>query len=316
MLTVPAMADRLGMAQLRTASFVVFAACAGAGCSESHTNTGDDAGPSLSDVSCVCLDAGPDAPLLYPDAPPIDGGGIASCAADDARGEICPDAICDGFDNYAWDGERCFRIDCGTCEGSDCGSLPTSLEACRAAHATCVPEQCRATGGEWLFFTEECEHYVCGNPQPVACIVGMPVCNCGSGRSFSPGSGCFDDATCPEVDPLPPETLCGDTGGTWTPGICCHTTCGVMCDDDCAAPGCVCGPMEVFDSLRGCVPGLECYEREAGETCTLAHTRCGEGLLCCAHCGGAGCSPDSTCEAPTCDGDPTIDECGNNLLAP
>lgn len=303
------------MAQLRLEGlWGLAAAIAVAGCSESHTGPGTDAGagtdaPALGDCACG-LDVGPDAPS------PVDAPAAFTCEADDAHAVVCPEALCDGPDSYAWDGERCLRIDCGACEGTACSALPRSLAACEAAHAACVPQQCRATGGEWLFFTEECFHYECGLPQPAPCLVGMPVCNCGSGRSFVDGVGCQDDPTCPEVDPLPPETLCGSTGGTWTPGICCHTTCGQFCDLDCAAPGCVCGDTEVFDPIRGCVPGLECFEREVGETCGVLGMRCVDGLLCCQHCGGAGCAPDMTCEAPICDADPTIDVCGNNLLAP
>lgn len=308
------------MAQVRFAWLLGIAAgIAALGCGESHMAGGDagtpadagatDAGtPWLADACRRCVDVGP---------PPVDAGGVVfSCAADDARAVTCPAALCDGPDSYAWDGERCLRIDCGACEGADCGVLTHSLTECEAAHSGCVPQQCRATGGEWLFFTEECEHYVCGQPQLASCEVGMPVCNCGSGRSWVDGVGCAADPGCPEVDPLPSDVLCASTGGTWTDGICCSTTCGRFCDLDCAAPGCVCGAMEVFDSIRGCVRAAQCFEREVGETCGAMRTRCGDGLICCQHCTGVGCAPDMTCEAPVCDADPTFDECGNNLRAP
>jgi hypothetical protein len=321
LLNGPGMEPRLALAQLRVC--FVFVTLAVAGCSESHMMGADDAGTARTDGGAHSTDApffAPDACRCDAGAPPDSGlgpdGGVFSCDVDDARGETCPDAVCDGPDSYAWDGERCFRIDCGTCGGSDCGTLAHSEAECLARHASCVPEQCRATGGEWLFFTEECEHYRCGQPQLASCLVGMPVCDCGSGRSWVEGVGCADDPACPEVDPLPPETLCPATGGTWTNGICCHTTCGQLCDLPCAAPGCVCGPLEVFDAIRGCVPAAECFEREVGETCGFAGTRCGEGVLCCQRCGGAGCDPDMICQPPVCDADPTIDECGNNLLAP
>lgn len=280
------------------------------GCSESH-GTDSDAG---SDTGFIFSDA-----TVFPDAGSPDAGspdaGPVSCGPQDAHQITCPAGVCDGPDSYAWDGERCVTIDCGTCEGADCGRLPHSLAACEAAHATCEPALCRGTGGDWLFFTEECEHYVCGLPQLASCFVGRPVCNCGSGRSFGP-AGCFDDTACPEVDPQPPEVVCGASGGTWTPGICCNTRCGVQCDLDCVAPACVCGEFEIFDAIRGCVPAAECFERGDGETCTNVSSRCEEGLICCQRCGGVGCEVDSFCHAPVCDADPDIDECGNNLRAP
>ena len=96
------------------------------------------------------------------DAPPI----VASCEPADAHAVVCPTAICDGFDNYVWDGERCVTIACGTCEGPDCEHAAHSMEECVAAHATCEAALCQSTGGDWLFFAEECEHYSCGRPQP------------------------------------------------------------------------------------------------------------------------------------------------------
>jgi hypothetical protein len=175
---------------------------------------------------------------------------------------------------------------------------------------------CRATGGDWLFWAEECHHYQCGHSLPSECLIGMPVCDCGLGRSFDGArGGCFDDSTCPEVDPLPTDALCASTGGTWTSGICCSTHCGELCPLACAADGCVCGPLEVFDPARGCIDSAECHVVSDGHECN-AQVRCADGLLCCEHCGGAGCSPVMNCQAPLCDADPNIDVCGNNLIAP
>lgn len=285
------------------------------GCPDSH-GTEHDAGPSdagrdvfIGGDCCIPRDVG-----LEEDAPD-DAPRPVDCSPDDAHAVVCPAGICDGPDHYAWDGERCVTIPCGTCEGEDCASLPTSLDACRAAHATCDAALCTATGGDWQFWAEECGHHVCGVPPPVLCAVGMPVCDCGYERSFEPGVGCVPDE-CPVYDPVDPQTLCGSTGGTWTTGICCPTTCGVHCDLECAAPACVCGPFEVFDAIRGCVLATECFVRGDGETCTNIHSRCEDGLICCQDCGGAGCAPERYCRAPLCDADPNIDECGNNLLAP
>lgn len=315
------------MAHVRALSFVplFLVLAAVAGCSESHGQAEADAGTDAyfpiydgwsGDVSLPLVDTGLVDAGALPDGGDLDGGVAPQpCTPQDAHEVTCPSAICDGLDSYAWDGERCVRIDCGTCMGADCGHLATSLETCEAAHAACVPELCRATGGEWLFYTEECHHYVCGNPQPSECLIGMPVCNCGDGRSFDATTGCFDDASCPVVDPLPPQTLCTSTGGAWMTGICCNTHCGQFCDLDCVADACACGPLQVFDPVRGCVDDAACHVHTVGQECN-PQIRCQDGLICCQHCGGAGCDPTMTCEAPVCDADPNVDECGNNLLAP
>lgn len=284
------------------------------GCSEMHTADRPDAGNDAWIID--------DAPWFVDSPPPSDGGstsdggGVVSCTPQDAHAMECPSAICDGFDSYAWDGERCVRIDCGTCVGADCGHLPISQADCEALHASCVPELCRASGGDWLFWAEECHHYHCGQSLPSECLVGMPVCDCGNGRSFDVAQGgCFDDPSCPEVDPLPPETLCTSTGGAWMSGICCPTRCGQFCDADCAADACACGALQVFDAVRGCIDAAECHVVSTGAECN-EQVRCADGLLCCQHCGGAGCSPTMNCQAPLCDADPTVDVCGNDLLAP
>jgi hypothetical protein len=269
-----------------------------------------DAGSAVEDAGSAGEDAG------HPPADaggPFDAGPAASCDAEDARAEVCPDALCDGPGSWHWDGERCFYIDCGACRGSDCGG-PTTQAACEAAHAACEPQLCRDTGGTWRWWDEVCGHYECGFPPPEDCLVGGPACDCGPGMRFDPSEGCVA-AECPAIDPLPPETLCESTGGTWTADICCPTTCGEYCTAECLAPACVCGPREVFDSVRGCEVGQPCVERELGQSCD-ERTRCADGLICCDSCGGAGCAGAPTCRAPVCDSNPDIDTCGNNLLAP
>jgi hypothetical protein len=110
--------------------------------------------------------------------------------------------------------------------------------------------------------------------------------------------------------------LCGATGGTWTTGICCHTVCGQFCPEPCASDACVCGPLQIFDAVRGCVDATQCHVHGVGQECGSAALRCADGLICCEHCGGAGCDPHMTCTAPVCDSNPNIDVCGNDLLAP
>jgi len=165
-----------------------------------------------------------------------------------------------------------------------------------------------------MWWAEECGHFRCGGPVLATCLVGSPVCDCGAGRSFVEGLGCMDDPGCAVVDPLPPETLCSTTGGTWA-ATCCPSVCGEACLADCAAMACTCGPLEVFDPVRGCVVGARCVERMAGETCE-GTARCGGGALCCQHCGGAGCFGPPTCQPPVCDADPDTDLCGNHRTAP
>jgi len=53
-------------------------------------------------------------------------------------------------------------------------------------------ELCYATGGWWDM--NACGHYTCGLPQDCDAII--PGCDCGIGRSFAPGTGCFDDPNC------------------------------------------------------------------------------------------------------------------------
>ncbi len=306
------------MAHLRSVFFLLLCALAVVGCSESHGVSDQNDGGSAPDSPFWTEDAPrSDAPYWAPDAPVwVDAGPANDCSAQDAHEAVCPGAVCDGLDSYAWDGERCVPIDCGACMGTDCASLPRSQTICESNHASCIPEMCRATGGEWLFYAQECLPYQCGRPQPAECLVGMPVCNCGDGRSFDPArGGCFDDTTCPVVDPLPPEQLCGATGGAWTDGICCPSHCGEPCALACTAPACVCGPLQVFDAERGCVDDAACHVASFGGECS-DQVRCPDRQLCCQSCTGAGCDPVRHCIAPVCDADPQTDTCGNHLLTP
>jgi hypothetical protein len=310
------------MTQLRTsllASLTLLSLAGIAGCSGDHMAPGNDAGLPPGDGGTPIDAFGPDGftpedAWIPPDAPWVGDAGPVSCSAQDAQAMLCPSAICDGFDSWAWDGSRCVRIDCGTCVGADCAGLPHTEAECSARHAGCEASLCRATGGDWLFWPAGCGPTQCGQPSPALCLVPVPLCDCGNGRSFG-AAGCFDDPRCPVVDPLPPETLCTTTGGTWSRGICCPTRCGQACGADCAADACTCGALQIFDPVRGCIDAAECHVIANGGVCN-ASTRCQDGLICCQHCGGAGCAPDMTCQAPVCSSDPNIDVCGNNRLAP
>lgn len=311
MLLPAAMKSRITLAQLGLVSLLVLGAC-----SDSHGRSDLDGGSREIDASHPAdagpsIDAGHDAGR---DAGPLDAGPRATCDADRASAMICPGLLCDGPSLWYWSGDRCFSVDCGACEGEDCGHGASSEADCMAAHAECEPALCESSGGTWQWWAEECGHFVCGEPPPQDCIVGMPVCDCGPGRSFDPEHGCFDDTSCPEVDPLPPDALCTSTGGEWS-AICCNTECGAYCPLACAAMACDCGPMRVFDAGRGCVTAARCYERHEGETCS-GGARCDDGTICCMHCGGAGCVGEPTCQAPACGHGPDTDECGNCTTCP
>jgi len=245
----------------------------------------------------------------------VDAGPRGACDAEDAREDFCPASLCDGPSRWYWDGEACGEVTCGACTGADCETGgASSLGACEAAHAACKPQRCRATGGVWEWWAEECGDYRCGLPPPADCLVGAPACNCGTGRRYDAELGCVAEPMCALVDRLPPDLLCMRSGGTWA-ATCCNSVCGEACNEDCAAMACTCGPLEVFDAVRGCAVGQRCVERTAGETCG-DRTRCEGGTLCCQDCGGAGCFGEPTCRPPVCDANPDTDLCGNNRLAP
>lgn len=301
----------LAAAVMRTLAHLALLASLAApavGCSEMHGRTEDagstatDAPPLFHDAACRC-----DVPIIVVDA------GVSSCRAEDATAMTCA-LTCDGPPSWHWNGDRCAPIDCGACVGDDCAPAPHTEAECVSAHATCEASLCRATGGDWLWWAEECGHRVCGAPVLATCEAGFAICDCGPSESFVPGFGCQTDASCGDPPPRTREILCTDTGGSWE-NICCDTTCGVRCAAECLAPACNCGAMRIFDDARGCREDAECFEPALGASCPSG-ARCPDGTICCDTCGGAGCSGMPTCRAPVCDADPTIDECGNNLLAP
>lgn len=270
------------------------------GCYSSYTR--DPGAPGDGGVDAGRRDAGRDLGSLF------DGSVAPSCAPQDAREIICPSFVCDDVGAWYWSGDRCEYMACGACEGTDCGAGALTEGQCVGVHASCVPSLCRATSGDWLFWARECGHFVCGSPVPAICEVGFPVCDCGLTRVFDPLLGCVE-GMCGEIDPLAHDILCTSTGGNWD-AICCDTVCGQRCELPCAAPACDCGPMRVFDPVRGCIEAVRCFERRAGETCGPG-ARCETGTICCQSCGGAGCFGDPICRAPVCDSDPHTDQCGN-----
>ena len=244
-----------------------------------------------------------------------DAAASTSCAPDDARAIVCPSFVCDDVGAWQWNGDRCFYVACGACEGTDCAAGAPTQAACERNHVGCEACLCRATGGDGLFWAQECGHYECGRPVPAICEVGFAVCDCGLSRSFAPGVGCVPDAACPSGPPvLPREQRCTETGGRWA-NLCCDSVCGEPCAAACAADACDCGPGRISDEARGCIESSRCFTRTLDEICGPS-ARCEAETICCQSCGGAGCVGDSRCRAPTCDADPLTDECGNRLDAP
>ena len=283
-------------------------------CGASHPlEPGDGAAPDLVSADGGSLDGGSlDAGV---DEGVIDAGPRNPCDAQDAHEAACPVSLCDGPDGWYWNGDRCFSITCGGCEGTACAARFASEGECAMAHTACEPSLCRGSGGDWLFWAQECLHYQCGHSVPADCAFGRPVCDCGPLRTFDPTVGCVADPSCAVGPPIPPrELLCTGSGGSWE-GICCDTVCGDFCPLACATPACNCGAGRVFDDARGCIESTRCFERSVGETCD-PRARCASGSLCCQTCGGAGCFGAATCRAPTCSPDPAIDTCGNNRFAP
>ncbi len=296
----------------------VLAATALLGCGTSHGP--DDAGADGGGRDAgEARDAGPGLDA----GAPADGGGdagerdasVGTCGAMDARRIACPELLCDGIDLWYWSGDRCFSLDCGACEGADCDRGFVSEADCRAEHAECDASLCQASGGEWLFWGEECGHFVCGVAPPQICVIGVPVCDCGPEQLFVPGVGCQFDVSCTMRPGGTREELCLMSGGTWEP-ICCDTECGEYCPLPCTSMACNCGPGRVYEDGRGCVQATRCYERAATESCGLPGARCEDGTICCDRCGGAGCEGRPTCRPPVCSDVPEIDECGNNRAAP
>lgn len=265
-----------------------------AGCADSHGGAGDG-GPSSPDAPSPIADAGPG-----PDSGPgRDAAPIGTCEAADVSVLRCPAALCDALPRWYWDGERCFEVDCGACTGPDCGAGVESRERCELEHGACAPERCRDTGGTWMFWAEECEHRICGNPSLADCEVGVPVCDCGPYRVFDDVRGCVEpDPACGRLPERSREALCRATGGSWE-GICCDTVCGAFCPLACASPACHCGDTQIFDEERGCIEATQCFDRRPGETCGRPRQRCADlRTECVTPCDGPGCEP--TCEYPVC----------------
>jgi hypothetical protein len=83
------------------------------------------AGQVCCNASCgICTEPGGACDMMFCQDP---------CAAQDARGE----GACDMALGYKWDGGACALVGGCSCQGSDCGALFPSQEACSSAHDDC-----------------------------------------------------------------------------------------------------------------------------------------------------------------------------------
>lgn len=91
----------------------------------------------------------------------------------------------------------------------------------------------------------------------------MGSCFCGAGRTFSPGEGCLEDASCPA------EQLCLATRGEWHPASECYCgfTCGLPGACGACLDSCNCGPHRNFDPESGCEPDEVCGGPSRQEIC-------------------------------------------------
>jgi hypothetical protein len=201
-----------------------------------------------------------------------------------------PCFACDDITGAYWDGHECRPLSCN-CDGPDCERTYPSVEACRDAHAACVPELCRATEGRWLREPRYCVPTFCGR-DPSDCGFGVSSCHCGPERRWMAGVGCVE-GSCEAADE---QVLCVHSRGRWE-SVCCPSECGRTCPEDCDAMACTCPETDVWDPLHGCVRSEACLEAPAiGDACD-PHRRdpCDPTSVCCEGLDG------HRCRQPFCD---------------
>jgi hypothetical protein len=234
---------------------------------------------------------------------PSDGGGglIGNCGGDP-------------IDGYAWDGHRCRGVLTTFCEatGSCTNALFATDAACADAHAACVPEQCRDTGGVWSEFAIRCSAPACGTFFGGDCDgPNSPQCVCPVGESFGE-SGCAPSAAC---EPARLENGCHASGGLWYENHCGDYSCGNPSPLTCVSPGCDCGPHMNFDrDAAKCVPDGTCGF-DAVRLCAWSGGNWNE-----SNCGPTTCGVPSGAECASggcdCGADSVFDENVGCVLAP
>jgi hypothetical protein len=140
--------------------------------------------------------------------------------------------------------------------GCNCGSSANFDEALGCVEDPVCGEPaeeetlCLDSGGEWE--ESSCGHYACG--EPPACTAIFPGCDCGPTRTFEPGLGCVENASCGDPEE---RALCEDTAGYWDLGSCGHHQCGEPPMCDAIIPGCNCGEGRSFGD-EGCADDPAC----------------------------------------------------------
>ena len=178
------------------------------GCGRSHLNEpSTDSGVPMGDSARSRIDSGGrDAGRISADSGAMNSGRIdagirASCVAAEAQAAVCQEAICEEEPRWYWNGDSCYPIECGTCEGPDCGKGYENQSLCLDAHRHCEATLCQESGGTWQWWTGKCSHYRCGIEGPGDCLAGRPVCDCGLNRRFDSELGCVVDRSCPPPEP-------------------------------------------------------------------------------------------------------------------
>lgn len=223
-------------------------------CAGSHETIDEDAGHAsldlgtLLDLSTPCNDMGAGAcdGSVDSGSPPLECNSAMNVTPDP-----CQDLDCAPGEppRYFWDGRECALWPaCTACTGSDCGRL-TTLDACTAAHSSCLSVLCEATGGFYRAERAYCGNFVCGRQGPQICDDATSACDCGFGKVFDANLGCMPSSTCDAED------LCLATHGTWREAS--FDPCGNEIDIPPDGPTCDCGGAPfVFDATLGCTPAL------------------------------------------------------------
>lgn len=242
-------------------------------------------------------------------APPSDAG-----APEDANGDFIGNCGGDSIDGYAWDGHRCRGVLTTFCQatGSCSGALFATDQDCSDAHAACLPEQCRDTGGVWSEFAIRCSALSCGTFFGDDCDgPNAPQCVCPAGESFGE-MGCAPSTACTETRL---EDGCYASGGVWHANHCGDYNCGSESPLACASSGCDCGPFMNFDrESASCVADESC----AGDIPTLCFWSGGTWNV--SICGATTCGVPSGAECASggcdCGADSVFDENVGCVLAP
>jgi hypothetical protein len=168
--------------------------------------------------------------------------------------------VCDSLVGFAWNGKQCAAIGC-KCEGTDCGSLSPTYDACVAAHSGCTASN--ACAGK------QCGDYCSTCPPGEACPPVVQYCSatgycttespqCGTGKCNTKADCPIDGGcqVCPDGSEICPQVDCignqcvysSQTCGT-DPDPCSGKACGDVCST--CPPGMVCPAIAEFCNIYG-----------------------------------------------------------------